>query len=121
LESFNGAGQFISLGDQQGEDVVGGHPENRNTVDNPGSALERAGLRDRSAGTMRGKASPRGWAKIQRTCYPALVPVQTCTVSFTDGEGIRHSVNVQAATLFEAAEGVAGVVGRRASPAVVRS
>jgi hypothetical protein len=31
------------------------------------------------------------------------VPVQTCTVSFTDGEGIRHSVNVQAATLYEAA------------------
>jgi hypothetical protein len=38
-----------------------------------------------------------------RKCYPALVPIRTCTVSFTDGEGLRHSVKVQAATLYEAA------------------
>jgi hypothetical protein len=30
------------------------------------------------------------------------VPVRTCTVSFADSEGIRHSVNVQAETLYEA-------------------
>jgi hypothetical protein len=30
------------------------------------------------------------------------VPVRTCTVSYTDHEGIRHSVNVQADTLYEA-------------------
>jgi hypothetical protein len=31
------------------------------------------------------------------------VAVRTCTVSFTDAEGLRHSVNVQAETLYEAA------------------
>jgi hypothetical protein len=33
----------------------------------------------------------------------ALVPIRTCRVSFTDSEGLRHSVNVQAETLYEAA------------------
>jgi hypothetical protein len=31
------------------------------------------------------------------------VPVRTCTVSFTDADSIRHSVDVQAETLYEAA------------------
>ena len=30
------------------------------------------------------------------------MPVRTCTVSFTGHDGIRHSVNVQAETLYEA-------------------
>jgi hypothetical protein len=30
------------------------------------------------------------------------VPVRACTVSFTGHDGIRHSVNIQAATLYEA-------------------
>lgn len=30
------------------------------------------------------------------------MPVRTCTVSFTDTDGFRHSVNVQAETLYEA-------------------
>ena len=30
------------------------------------------------------------------------MPVRTCTVSFTGPDGIRHSVNVQAETLYEA-------------------
>ena len=30
------------------------------------------------------------------------MPVQTCAVSFTDTDGLRHSVNVQAETLYEA-------------------
>ena len=30
------------------------------------------------------------------------MPVRACTVSFTDSEGLRHSVNVQAETLYEA-------------------
>ena len=30
------------------------------------------------------------------------VPARTCTVSFTGPDGIRHSVNVQAETLYEA-------------------
>jgi hypothetical protein len=30
------------------------------------------------------------------------VPVRACSVSFTDHEGIRQSVNVQAETLYEA-------------------
>jgi hypothetical protein len=32
-----------------------------------------------------------------------LVPIRTCRVSFTDSEGLRHSVDVQAETLYEAA------------------
>ena len=32
----------------------------------------------------------------------SLVPVRACTVSFTDHEGIRHAVTVQAETLYEA-------------------
>jgi hypothetical protein len=31
------------------------------------------------------------------------VPVRTCTVSFTDVRGIRHSVDVEAESLYEAA------------------
>ena len=31
-----------------------------------------------------------------------LVPARACTVSFTDTEGFRHSVEVQAASLYEA-------------------
>jgi hypothetical protein len=31
------------------------------------------------------------------------VPLRTCSVSFVDNRGIRHSVEVQAETLFEAA------------------
>jgi hypothetical protein len=30
------------------------------------------------------------------------VPARTCTVSFTGDDGIRHSVNVRAETLYEA-------------------
>jgi hypothetical protein len=30
------------------------------------------------------------------------VPIRTCTVSFTDVEGLRHSVDVQASSLYEA-------------------
>jgi hypothetical protein len=36
--------------------------------------------------------------------YTGIVPsVRTCTVSFTDAEGISHSVSVTASSLFEAA------------------
>jgi hypothetical protein len=37
-------------------------------------------------------------------CYDILsyVPARSCTVSFTGHDGIRHSVNVQAETLYEA-------------------
>ena len=30
------------------------------------------------------------------------MPVRSCTVAYTDAEGVRHSVNVQAETLYEA-------------------
>ena len=32
----------------------------------------------------------------------SYVPARSCTVSFTGHDGIRHSVNVQAETLYEA-------------------
>ena len=31
------------------------------------------------------------------------MPIRTCTVSFTDSEGLRHSIDVQAETVYEAA------------------
>ena len=33
----------------------------------------------------------------------SYVPARACTVSYTGPDGIRHSVNVQAETLYEAA------------------
>jgi hypothetical protein len=43
-------------------------------------------------------------AIIGRICYArALVPLKTCIVTFTDLEGSRHSVEVMADSLFEAA------------------
>ena len=48
--------------------------------------------------------APKGpWRINDEHAILVVVPIRTCTVSFTDGEGIRHSVNVQAATLYEPA------------------
>ena len=35
--------------------------------------------------------------------YTGIVPYRSCVVSFTDAEGIEHSVRVSAASLYEAA------------------
>jgi hypothetical protein len=35
--------------------------------------------------------------------YTAIVPIRSCLVSFTDSEGIEHSVRVSAESLYEAA------------------
>jgi hypothetical protein len=35
--------------------------------------------------------------------YTGIVPYRSCVVSFTDPEGLEHSVRVSAATLYEAA------------------
>lgn len=40
LKGFNGAIEFVSLCDQQGEDLVCWHRENRSTVDDPGPGLQ---------------------------------------------------------------------------------
>jgi len=43
-------------------------------------------------------------AKKRRICYPELVPdIRPCIVSYTDAAGVTHSVQVNAATVFEAA------------------
>jgi len=36
-------------------------------------------------------------------CYPVAVAVRTCTVGFVGPSGIRHSVEVEAESLYEAA------------------
>src|ERR1022692_2381983 len=42
--------------------------------------------------------------KTRNSCYPAdLMATKTCRVSFKDLDGIRHSAEVQAETLYEAA------------------
>ena len=35
--------------------------------------------------------------------YTGIVPIRSCLVSFTDSEGIEHSVRVSAESLYEAA------------------
>jgi hypothetical protein len=42
------------------------------------------------------------------------VPEQSCTVSYTDSRGVRHSVDVTADSLFEAA--ILGLKALRAGP-----
>lgn len=48
-------------------------------------------------------ASPRHWQIRLLFAYNGIVPSSRCTVSFTDTNGITHSVNVSAGSLFEAA------------------
>ena len=51
-----------------------------------------------------GESHAGSLAKQQRSCYPrGAVPLRTCTVTFTNTRGIRHSADVQAESLFEAA------------------
>ena len=47
--------------------------------------------------------SPMKRMEGESFCYPVRVPPRTCLVSLTDARGIRHSVEVVAETLFEAA------------------
>ena len=42
-------------------------------------------------------------AKQKRTCYSVLVPPRSCVVSFSDSRRVKHSVEVTAESLFEAA------------------
>ena len=68
-------------------------------------SLSIPGEKDRShvVGFMMARFAGRtAAANIRRRWYPTLVPVRTCTVSFADAERVRHSVNVQAETLYEA-------------------
>jgi hypothetical protein len=51
-------------------------------------------------------------------CYARPVPVRTCTVSFADTRGIRHAVDVQAESLYEAV--VLAVTMLRADPWIER-
>jgi hypothetical protein len=52
-------------------------------------------------------------AKIERIfCYALRVPPRTCTVTLTDSRGIRHSVEVVAESLFEAAVLGLGILRR---------
>ena len=53
--------------------------------------------------TLRRGTRHLAWAKIWRICYPSAVNIRTCAVSFLDQRGIRHCVDVQAESLFEAA------------------
>jgi hypothetical protein len=50
----------------------------------------------------------------KRICYDQPVPLRICTVSFADVRGIRHTVEVQAESLFEAA--ILGVRTFRGDP-----
>lgn len=42
-------------------------------------------------------------ANKRRSCYSVAVGVRSCSVTFTDGCGVRHTVDVTAESLFEAA------------------
>jgi hypothetical protein len=41
-------------------------------------------------------------ANKKRICYAPAVPTRSCIVSFRGASGIRHSVDVEAETLYEA-------------------
>jgi hypothetical protein len=43
-----------------------------------------------------------GMAKLRRTCYARAMSVQSCRVSIRDTEGIEHSAEVTAESLYEA-------------------
>jgi hypothetical protein len=48
------------------------------------------------------RARPRSHAKKRRIWYLLTVALRTCTVSFKDVRGIRHSADVEAESLYEA-------------------
>jgi hypothetical protein len=59
---------------------------------------------DLIANERRRQRQPGGLDFLLFFAYAGFVPnTQTCRVSFTDGEGIMHAVQVPAASLFEAA------------------
>src|SRR5688572_25495211 len=60
-----------------------------------------------------GQINLRGRTKSEYATIPA-VSVRTCAVSFADVRGIRHTVEVQAESLFEAA--ILGVRAFRGDP-----
>jgi len=49
------------------------------------------------------KRAPVIWRTEGEVWYLFHVPARSCLVSFTDSEGLRHSTEVQAETLYEAA------------------
>jgi len=51
-------------------------------------------------------------ANKRRICYFAPMPVKSCRVTIQDLDGVSHSVQVTAATLYEAvAQGIAAIRG----------
>jgi hypothetical protein len=51
-------------------------------------------------------------AKKRRICYFASMPVRSCRVTIQDLDGVSHTVEVTAATLYEAvAQGLAAIRG----------
>jgi hypothetical protein len=57
-----------------------------------------------SSVVTRRQVAASGWANVRRICYSPLVGIRkTCTVSFRDSDGVQHSVEVGAETLYEAA------------------
>jgi hypothetical protein len=51
-------------------------------------------------------------ANKKRICYLAAMPVRSCRVTIQDMDGVSHTVEVTAATLYEAvAQGLAAIRG----------
>jgi hypothetical protein len=51
-------------------------------------------------------------ANKKRMCYRAAMPVRSCRVTIQDMDGVSHTVEVTAATLYEAvAQGLAAIRG----------
>ena len=49
-------------------------------------------------------------ANKRRICYFALMPVRSCRVTIQDMDGVSHTVEITAATLYEAvAQGLAAI------------
>jgi hypothetical protein len=55
---------------------------------------------------------PLSVANKKRICYLAAMPVRSCRVTIQDTDGVSHTVEVMAATLYEAvAQGLAAIRG----------
>src|SRR5271165_861174 len=50
----------------------------------------------------RGRSSPRILANKTRKCYHPSMAVRTCKVTYRDADGVEHTAEVTAQSLFEA-------------------
>lgn len=90
--------------------MAGGEPACLSQVTGDVTAIIR-GLREHGHGKCAVGAA-KSVANKRRTCYFALMPLRACRVTLEDMNGVTHTVEVTAGTLYEAvAQGLAAMRG----------